>query len=64
MKRMGLLMLLGLGFIAQAETYDCGKKTCSQMKNCAEAQYKLRQCGQSRLDRDHDGIPCESICGG
>ncbi|WP_394358055.1 excalibur calcium-binding domain-containing protein [Methylococcus mesophilus] len=22
----------------------------------------LEQCGLSRLDRDHDGVPCESIC--
>jgi hypothetical protein len=39
-----------------------GKSTCGQMTTCAEAEFYLKQCGKSRLDRDHDGIPCESIC--
>ena len=43
--------------------FSCdGKTTCSQMTSCGEAQYHLRQCGNSRLDRDGDGIPCEAIC--
>lgn len=42
---------------------NCGsKRTCGQMSNCAEAKHYLNACGVSRLDRDHDGIPCESIC--
>ena len=42
---------------------DCGgKHTCKQMSSCAEAKHYLNDCGVSRLDRDHDGIPCESIC--
>lgn len=42
---------------------DCAGmyKTCGQMANCAEAQRALA-CGNGRLDRDNDGIPCESIC--
>jgi deoxyribonuclease-1 len=32
------------------------------MSSCAEARYHLEQCGNGRLDRDNDGIPCESIC--
>ena len=44
--------------------YTCGtKKTCSQMVSCDEARYYLNSCGVSSLDRDKDGIPCESICG-
>ncbi len=44
-------------------SYSCNqRKTCGQMASCAEAEYHLRQCGNSRLDRDNDGIPCESIC--
>ena len=39
-----------------------GKHTCSQMGSCAEAQHYFKDCGVSRLDRDHDGIPCESLC--
>lgn len=44
-------------------SYSCSqRKTCGQMASCAEAEYHLRQCGNSRLDRDGDGIPCEAIC--
>jgi len=42
---------------------ECGtKSTCSQMSSCSEARFYLNQCGMDRLDRDHDGIPCEKIC--
>ena len=41
---------------------QCGKKKyCSQMSSCSEARFYL-QCGVTRLDRDKDGIPCESLC--
>lgn len=44
-------------------SFSCaGKTTCGQMTSCEEARFHLQQCGLSRLDRDHDGIPCESIC--
>lgn len=47
----------------QKSGFSCeGKRTCGQMSSCAEARFYLTQCGVSRLDRDHDGIPCESIC--
>jgi endonuclease YncB( thermonuclease family) len=43
--------------------FKCGDKTkCKEMDNCAEAKFYLNNCGLSRLDRDNDGIPCESIC--
>lgn len=38
------------------------KKYCKEMKSCAEAKFYLTQCGLTRLDRDKDGIPCETIC--
>lgn len=43
---------------------NCGSfpRTCGQMTSCAQAQQAL-QCGNTRLDRDKDGVPCESICG-
>lgn len=42
---------------------QCGaKSTCGQMTSCAEARHYLDDCGLSKLDRDHDGIPCESLC--
>jgi endonuclease YncB( thermonuclease family) len=53
---------------ASIETGDTGsscggKRTCGQMSSCAEATHYLNDCGVTRLDRDHDGIPCESLCG-
>lgn len=45
--------------------FSCsGKMYCKQMRSCAEAQFYLRQCGVYRLDRDGDGVACESLCGG
>ncbi|MCK9635993.1 MAG: thermonuclease family protein [Methylobacter tundripaludum] len=42
---------------------SCGSKTkCGEMTSCSEAQHYLNDCGLNRLDRDHDGVPCESIC--
>lgn len=35
---------------------------CEGKKTCKEAMFYLRECGVSRLDRDKDGIPCETIC--
>lgn len=42
---------------------DCSglPRTCGAMANCAQAK-KALACGNGRLDRDNDGIPCESIC--
>lgn len=43
--------------------FTCGgKRFCKQMISCDEARYYLEVCGVYRLDRDNDGIPCESIC--
>lgn len=36
--------------------------TCSQLSSCAEARACLA-AGNTSLDRDHDGVPCESLCG-
>ncbi|MDB5469667.1 MAG: micrococcal nuclease [Caulobacter sp.] len=48
---------------AATGAFTCGAaRTCGQMKSCEEATFHLRQCGLSRLDRDGDGIPCESLC--
>lgn len=38
------------------------RKTCGQMASCAEAEYHLLQCGNSRLDQNGNGVPCETIC--
>jgi endonuclease YncB( thermonuclease family) len=43
--------------------YTCGEKRyCKEMTSCDEAKFYLTQCGLNRLDRDGDGVPCESIC--
>lgn len=48
---------------APLSTFTCsGKTRCGQMTSCAEARFYLEQCGVIRLDGDHDGTPCESIC--
>jgi endonuclease YncB( thermonuclease family) len=39
-----------------------GKKTCADMGSCEEALYYLHRCGMKGLDRNHDGLPCESLC--
>jgi len=44
--------------------FSCDSKHyCKEMASCEEARFYLSQCGLSRLDSDHDGSPCESLCG-
>lgn len=46
------------------QPWRCGEKTyCTQMVSCEEATFHFRQCGLARLDRDRDGVPCETLCG-
>jgi hypothetical protein len=47
-----------------AITADCAREnvTCRALESCAEACGFLNQCGLTRLDRDTDGIPCETLC--
>lgn len=48
---------------AQSTDSRCGdKRSCKDMSSCSEARYYLQQCGAKNLDRDGDGIPCESLC--
>jgi hypothetical protein len=44
------------------QSYDCSRKTCSQIRSCDEACHKLMVCGHRRRDGDGDGIPCENLC--
>jgi endonuclease YncB( thermonuclease family) len=42
--------------------FTCGtKRSCGQMKSGLEADFYLFQCGVKSLDRDNDGVPCESM---
>lgn len=46
-----------------AGAYSCSpRKTCGQMSSCEEARFHLEQCGNTRLDGDRDGVPCEALC--
>lgn len=48
---------------ADAEQFSCAdSKYCKEMTSCDEAKFHLNECGESRLDRDHDGVPCENVC--
>ena len=38
-------------------------RTCGEMVSCEQAKQALK-CGNTKLDRDNDGVPCESICQG
>mgnify|MGYP003577269684 CR=1 FL=1 len=47
--------------VASASPYQCdGRTHCSQMRSCAEAQYFLQHCPNTKMDGDRDGIPCEN----
>lgn len=46
----------------KSDSTDCGKTTCGQMASCAEAQFYLSHCRAHGLDRDGDGVACESLC--
>lgn len=52
------------GVGVQKSSFSCVKKLCSKMSSCEEAYHQLNVCGYQRLDRDKDGVPCESICPG
>ncbi len=43
---------------------ECAKKRrCSQMTSCDEASFYFTRCGVKTLDGNHDGVPCENLCG-
>jgi len=48
--------------INTSSTQGCSssKRYCKHMTSCKEALFYLKQCGRSRMDGDHDGIPCET----
>jgi hypothetical protein len=66
----GSVQLLGLTsttaslFPRTAQSWSCQPRlTCSQISSCDEARWYLENCSWGgKLDRDSDGIPCESLC--
>lgn len=73
MKTIAIIVTLGSAAPTQmtpwpeaqvAQSFDCSlRKTCKQIDRCSEARWYLENCPWGgKLDRDSDGIPCESIC--
>jgi hypothetical protein len=45
---------------SKASTFTCdGRKYCSEMHSCKEATYFIQNCPDTKMDGNHDGIPCE-----
>ena len=50
----------GGGGTSNTPKYTCdGRTHCSQMTSCEEAKFFLRNCPNTKMDGDNDGIPCE-----
>jgi hypothetical protein len=49
-----------------ASSWSCSPKlTCKRISSCEEAVWLLQNCSWgAALDRDNDGVPCETICPG
>lgn len=46
--------------IPDSAPYRCdGRALCSQMTSCAEATYFLKNCPNTQMDGNNDGVPCE-----
>jgi hypothetical protein len=42
------------------EPYSCDEREyCSQMTSCEEAKYFIRNCPNTKMDGNNDGVPCE-----
>jgi hypothetical protein len=40
--------------------FSCdGRTMCTQMRSCEEAKYFLKNCPGTKMDGNHDGIPCQ-----
>ena len=40
--------------------YQCdGREYCSQMTSCEEATFFINNCPNTKMDGNHDGVPCE-----
>lgn len=48
---------------SQASDVCRPKRYCPEIKTCAEAHYRYTVCSDFALDRDGDGVPCETMCG-
>jgi len=47
--------------IDSGSQFQCdGRQYCSQMTSREEAVYFIRNCPNTKMDGDNDGIPCEN----
>ncbi len=47
--------------LVEDPAYACdGRAYCSEMRSCEEATYFVTYCPGTKMDGDHDGVPCES----
>ena len=47
--------------VANTSQFRCdGRQHCSQMISRAEAEFFIRNCPDTKMDGDRDGIPCEN----
>ncbi|MER9910888.1 excalibur calcium-binding domain-containing protein [Mesorhizobium sp. M0050] len=58
------LGLVNRKLVAQSGDYSCEpRRYCSQINSCDEAQWYLHNCSWGpKLDRDSDGVACETLC--
>lgn len=43
-----------------ADHFKCdGRTYCSQMTSCEEAKFFIKNCPNTKMDGNNDGIPCE-----
>ena len=47
--------------VSAKSKFQCdGRQYCRQMSSRDEAEYFIRNCQSTKMDGDHDGIPCEN----
>jgi hypothetical protein len=61
MKPSAVAALAGLGFLFMSSGAALAQ-SCASFQTCAQAVASMK-AGNSKLDKDKDGIPCESLCG-
>ncbi len=45
----------------EVSNFRCdGREHCSEMSSCEEATFFIRNCPNTKMDGDRDGVPCEN----
>ena len=59
-QRSGASLDVERSAVVGTTTFTCdGREHCSQMSSCDEARFFLANCPNTKMDGDHDGVPCE-----